>query len=240
MILCGGRGGRLQPLTANLPKPLVALNGRPILQHVIEFYLSQRCREFVLCVGFRAEMIEAFVEQQQFPARIVMSNAGEEASMLRRLYEARASLADRAIVTYGDTFLNINLQHLLAAHVAQRVAITMTIADIRSPFGLVAVDEDQRVSAFQEKPVLPYYIGQLVLERRVLDELDPSLLALPDGEGLVRLFQQLIAQRQLAAYKHEGLQITFNTLAEREKAEEEMLKFYTAQEQERTHDLAET
>ncbi len=62
VILCGGRGSRLQPLTADVPKPLVQLHGKPILQHVIEFYLRHEFREFILCAGFRSEMIRGFVD----------------------------------------------------------------------------------------------------------------------------------------------------------------------------------
>lgn len=227
MVLCGGRGSRLQPAISELPKPLVPIHGKPILQHIIEFYLAKAFCEMVLCVGHQADRIRAFVAAQRFPAQIHISDAGTDAGMLRRLYEARSFIGDRTMVTYGDTFIDLNVDHMLQEHLRQETAATITIADIRNPFGIVQVGVDQRVVAFQEKPLLPYYIGHLVMERRVLDTLDERLLALPDGEGLVCLFQQLIQQRQLGSYKHTGLQITFNTLAERDRAEQELMKFFT-------------
>ena len=231
VILCGGRGSRLQPLSANLPKPLVPLNGKPILQHILEFYLGKHFRAFVLCAGFRAEAIRTFIASQRFPADIEIADAGEEASMLRRLYEVRHQWGERAMVTYGDTFIDFDPMHMLAEHVRRRVAATITVADIQSPFGIVQVDVDHRVRAFDEKPVFPYYIGHLVMERSVLEELDETLLSLPDGEGLVQLFQRLIACGQLGAYHHRGLQITFNTLMERESAEQALIKFFTEREE---------
>lgn len=206
------------------------LHGKPILQHIIEFYLAKRFRDVILCAGFRAEMIRAFVADQGFEAAIDVSDAGEEASILQRLHAVRSQLGERAMVTYGDTFIDIDPQRMLREHERSGAAVTITIADIRSPFGIVGVDADSRVLAFDEKPSLPYYIGHMIMERRVLEELPPALLALPDGEGLVRLFQELIAKGQLRAHKHTGLRITFNTLSEREVAEEEMVKFFTQQD----------
>ena len=67
----------------------------------------------------------------------------------------------------------------------------------------------------------------MVLERTVIESLDKRLIDLPDGEGLIQLFQQLIKTSDLNAYDHKGLQLTFNTLHEYQKAEEEFIKFYT-------------
>ena len=207
------------------------LNGKPILQHVIEFYIDRRFQEFVLCAGFRADAIRQFVVERKFDADIEVSNAGEDASMLRRLYEVSRLMGERAMVTYGDTFVNIDPQQMLQEHLRRNVGVTITIADIRSPFGVVKVDAADRVCAFDEKPLLPYYIGHMVMERSVLDDVDQQLLDLPDGQGLVGLFQALIAKQQLSAYKHTGLRITFNTASEREQAEEAMMKFFTQREQ---------
>lgn len=232
--MCGGRGSRLQPLPTDLPKPLVPLNGKPILQHIIEFYLGKQFREFVLCAGFRAEAIRDFIASQRFPATIDIADAGEDASILRRLYDVRDRWGARAMVTYGDTFIDIDPMHMLAEHVRHQAAATITVADIRSPFGIVQVDADEKVLTFDEKPVFPYYIGHLVMERRVVEELDDRVLALPDGAGLIQLFHRLITRRQLGAYKHTGLQITFNTPTEREVAEQALIKFFTEREDDDT------
>src|SRR5699024_7846704 len=66
-ILCGGRGTRLQEHTHEIPKPLVEIGGRPILWHVMEIYACQGFRRFVLPVGYKGEMIEAFVAEYDWP-----------------------------------------------------------------------------------------------------------------------------------------------------------------------------
>ncbi len=230
IILCGGRGSRLQPITADVPKALVPLHGKPILQHSIEFYLSKQVTRFILCTGVHAGAIERFLASHGFPAEIQTSNAGEEVSMLQRLYAVRYLMEEsRAIVTYGDTFIDLDPQKMLAEHRRSGAAVTMTVAEIRSPFGLVTLGTDQSVLAFEEKPLLPHYIGQFIIERSVFDQMDDAWLALPDGEGLVRLFQDLIEQKRLRAYQHRGLHLTFNTMEERQRAEAAMVTFFTEQ-----------
>src|SRR5436309_4736001 len=70
MILCGGRGTRLQEHAPAVPKPLVEIGGRPILWHVIQIYLAQDFRRFVLLTGHRGEQIEAFVAREHWPAEV--------------------------------------------------------------------------------------------------------------------------------------------------------------------------
>ncbi|MFH0771920.1 MAG: nucleotidyltransferase family protein [Candidatus Omnitrophota bacterium] len=230
VILCGGRGHRLRPLTSNLPKPLVALNGKPILQHIIEFYTGKGLNRFILCTGYRANVINEFFSTHKFNVEIEVSNAGTKAGMLKRLYLARDLIGEKAVVTYGDTFVNIDVCRMLKEHNRRKAAATITVADIRSPFGLVQFDRNNKVDSFEEKPLFQYYIGHMILEKSVLDNLDAGLISMPDGEGLIKLFQRLIKSKKLYVYKHAGLQITFNTLYERQKAEEEFTKFFTEQE----------
>jgi NDP-sugar pyrophosphorylase family protein len=230
VILCGGRGHRLRPLTSNLPKPLVALNGKPILQHIIEFYTGKGLNRFILCAGYRADIINEFVSTHKFDAEIEVSNAGANAGMLKRLYLARDLIDEKAVVTYGDTFVNIDVYRMLKEHNRRKAAATITVADIRSPFGLVQFNKNYKVDSFEEKPLFQYYIGHMILEKSVLDNLDAGLISMPDGEGLIKLFQRLIKSKKLYVYKHKGLQITFNTLYERQRAEEEITRFFTEQE----------
>jgi glucose-1-phosphate cytidylyltransferase len=213
-----------------VPKPLVTLNGTPVIQHIIEFYIRKGFRDFVLCVGYRASAIRKFVSSSAFDARIEISDGGPRASILERLFLARNLLGGRAIVTYGDTFIDIEPHRMLKAHLRAKAAVTITVADIRSPFGLVRFDRRNTALSFEEKPLLQYYIGHMIMEKAVLEDLDQRLTAMSDGEGLVRLFQKLIRKKQLKVHKHRGLRITFNTPHEHRKAEEEFVKFFTEQE----------
>ncbi len=230
IILCGGRGRRLKPLTTHTPKPLVVLNGKPVIQHIIEFYTRKNFNNFILCVGYRSEAIRKFISGYRTGAKIEFSDAGVSAGILKRLYAARDLIDKRAIVTYGDTFINIDIDDMMAFHQRRGGLLTATIADIRSPFGLVRTGKDKRMLSFDEKPLFQYYIGHMIFEKKALDMPDKRTIDLPDGEGLVKFFRLLCGKKKLYAYKHSGLQITFNTLYERHRAEEEMVKFFTEQE----------
>lgn len=220
------------PLTESIPKPLIHLHGRPVLRHTLEYYIARGFRKFVLCVGYRGDMIREYVLQARLDADFEFSDAGENASMLARIYHARELLGPRAFVAYGDTLVAVDLEHMLADHLEKRPLITMTIGYIKSPFGLVAFTGDGWAGSFEEKPVLSYYIGHLLMETEVLQQLDPELLNLPDGVGLVTLFRHLIEAKRVRVHTHRGPQITFNTRQERDQAEREFLQFFTHSEME--------
>jgi glucose-1-phosphate cytidylyltransferase len=230
LILCGGRGARLRPLTDRIPKPLVPLNGKPCLQHLVDFYLRKGHRRFVFCIGYRGEMIVDFFRRHPIEGEIEFSDAGERASMLERLWRARGSIAERAFVAYGDTLIDVDLDRMAAEHEAHRAAITLTTAEVRSPWGLLQTSRAGRVASFAEKPVQTYFIGHMLLERAVLDRVPPSLRALPDGGGLVVLLERLVRRRRLWSFPYRGPQITFNSAQDLDQAERDLVAFFTLEE----------
>lgn len=231
VVMCGGRGSRLKPLTDLIPKPLVTLNGKPILHHVVTSYLNKNMTDFIVCVGYREDMIRDFFAQNDFTGHFAFSNAGEQASILQRLYEARTLMSERVFVAYGDTLINVDLEAMVNKHQATGAKITITTADVQSPFGLVTVNEAGWATSFKEKPSQMYYVGHMLLERAVLETVDPALLKLPDGQGLIKLFDQLIEQQTLQVNHYSGPQITFNTQQERDQAEKDFITFFTHKEQ---------
>lgn len=230
-ILCGGRGVRLRPATGEVPKALVPLIGRPILDYVLDRYLAQGVNRFILCVGYRGEKIRSHYRKQVLKAQIEFSDLGEEASMLARIVAVRHHAHPRLMVSYGDTFTRLDLSKMLETHVARRALATIVTAPIQSPFGLVAFDEEDRVTSFREKPILHYYIGHFLLEQEAFGYMTDEMIARPDGQGLVEFFERLSSERRLAHFDHQGIQITFNTESELRKAEEDLGRFYTYSEQ---------
>ena len=152
--------------------------------------------------------------------------------MLARIWALREMVDERLFVSYGDTFIALDLERMLATHLEQRAEVTIVTAKIRNPFGLVNFDEEGWVTSFAEKPLLNYYIGSFIIEKAALNGVAPDLLKKPDGQGLVEFFVNTVSRRRLAAYQHTGNQITFNTEPERQKAEEDLGQFYTLLEDE--------
>jgi len=230
-VLCGGRGRRLRPATDTIPKALVKLNGRPILDYVIDFYRSKQLSQFILCVGYKADKVREHYATPPPGVEILFSDAGENASMLKRIWALQDFSWERLFVSYSDTFIDLNLDHMLATHQERQAEVTIVTARIRNPFGLVTSNSEGWVTSFVEKPLLNYYIGSFILERSALAYVTADMLQSPDGQGLVDFFGILAGHQKLAAFEHRGLQITFNTESERQKAEKDMGRFYTYSEE---------
>ncbi len=229
VILCGGRGVRLRPATDRLPKALVPVDGRPILDHVIDFLTAQGLRRVHLCIGYKGEMIRQHYDRP-LKFDLSFSDLGVEASMLGRLHGIRDRVSERFLVAYADTFIDVSVADIVAFHEKRRALATILSAPIRNPFGLLNVDDDGMVRSFEEKPVHNYFVGFSLMERAVFDHVVPAWLTMPDGAGLVALFQTLVASGRLATFQHRGLNITFNTALERRNAEKAIKHYYTVAE----------
>jgi glucose-1-phosphate cytidylyltransferase len=229
VILCGGKGSRLGAVGDQLPKTLLLLNGKPCLQYIVENYMRKGYREFVLCVGHHGDQVIDFCRRHLPQASFDASDAGGDASMLERLHHARGFIGDRAWVAYGDTLVDVDLADMLAGHEASGAALTLTTAHVQSPFGLVESDPQSWLLSFREKPVQPYFVGHMLIERSVLDGLDAQQLSAPDGAGLVNLIQRLVGERRVRTHAYSGPQITFNTQNDLDRAERE-IEFFTQTE----------
>jgi hypothetical protein len=129
-ILCGGRGARLQEHTQSIPKPLVEIGGQPILWHVMQIYLAQGFRRFVLLTGYKANAIKAFTDRIEWPAgsEVRCIETGLETSTGGRLARAADVIgSERFCATYADGVADIDLRALLADHDRHRPSATMTV-----------------------------------------------------------------------------------------------------------------
>lgn len=231
-ILCGGRGRRLNSLTSELPKPLISLRGKPILEHVLNFFERKGYNDFVLCVGYKGNKIVEFVERYKKGrnCNIHLSDEGECSSILQRIYALKDMTDERILVTYGDTLTDLNMKEYIDRHEKSGALITMTTSKIKSPFGFVEIGDNGMATAFVEKPIFNYYIGHVIMDPDVMRYITNDMLRQPDGAGLVDLFSKMIAMGSLNVYEHHGAQITFNTEIQLAKAEEDIIDFYSQRE----------
>ncbi len=203
VILCGGRGTRLQRGTRSIPKPMVEIGGRPILWHVIQIYLAQGFDRFLLLTGYLGEQIEDFIAHESWAAGVEIRclPTGVDTPTGGRLHHAAAELpAEPFCLTYADGVADLDLEALLAAHAEHDGAATMTVVRPTLPFGVAEVDADGVVRGFAEKPRSERWVngGFFCLEPAVLDLLAPDSVL--EREPL----QRLAAQGELRAYRHEG------------------------------------
>ena len=227
IILCGGKGTRLGKLGESIPKSLVKLHEKPILHHKLSHSINQGFRDFIIALGYKGNMIVDACKDMDLNFNVDFSDSGEDAGMLRRIYDTSKFFEDSVIVTYGDSIANIQLQHLIDFHLQKQGLLSIVAAPIQSPFGLVTFDDNKQVQALEEKPVLHYYIGTFVMKKKALEYIPEQIIDLPDGKGLITFFKILMALNKLYVYPHEGHDITFNTIEELNEAKEGFLKFYT-------------
>jgi glucose-1-phosphate cytidylyltransferase len=206
VILCGGRGTRLQERTQSIPKPLVEIGGRPIVWHVIGLYVAHGFRDFVLCTGYKGELIERFAAQERWPAgvRVRCLDTGLDTPTGGRLRQAVLAGAGQPAgvfcATYADGVADIDLPALLAAHAAHGRLATMTVVRPRLQYGVAELAADGRVRGFREKPRTEHWVngGFFCLGRGVADYLAPDSVL--EREPLERL----AADGELHAFRHGG------------------------------------
>jgi len=203
VILCGGRGTRLQEHTRTIPKALVEIGGRPILWHVVRIYAQAGFREFVLCTGYLGDQIEAFAAAEPWPEGVSVTcvDTGLDTPTGGRL----KAVGDRVgagtfCVTYADGVADVDLRALLTFHRAHGAHATLTAVRPALPFGVCDLDGEGRVVAFREKPRAEQWMngGFFVFEPAVLDLLAPDSVL--EREPLA----SLAADGQLRAYRHDG------------------------------------
>jgi glucose-1-phosphate cytidylyltransferase len=203
VVLCGGRGTRLQEKTHSIPKALVEIGGRPILWHVIRIYASQGLRRFVLCTGYLGDQIERYVGSEQWPEPVEIEcvDTGADTPTGGRIKLVEDRVATGTVhATYADGVADVDLAALSEFHAAHGDLATVTVVRPHSQFGIAELDDDGRVRGFAEKPQLDHWVngGFFCLEPGAWEYLDQSsVLEREPLEGLAR-------DGQLHAYRHTG------------------------------------
>ena len=238
VILCGGLGTRLREETEFRPKPLIEIGGRPILWHIMKIYARHGFRDFVLCLGYRGNMIKEYflnyeamnndftislgrrhqVEyhgahpEQDF--RVTLAETGAEAMTGARVKRVEKYVGDddTFLVTYGDGVADVDVGAVVDFHRAHGRLATVTTVRPFSRFGVLDVDEEGRVREFSEKPLMQGWVnaGYFVFGRGVFDYLRSDEACVLEREPLERL----TADGQLMAFRHDGFFHTMDTYRE--------------------------
>lgn len=228
IILCGGRGIRFKEETDNRPKPLVEVGSKPILWHIMKIYSSFGYKEFVLCLGYKGDMIKRFFldydiinsdftlelgdrnkpcvhtapDESQW--KITMVDTGLQAMTGARIKKVEQFIdTDLFMLTYGDAVANIDIEKLVHFHRTHNKIGTITAVSPLSRFGELEIGKDGVVTAFREKAVMRGdYIngGFFVFDKRLFKYVNKDDGCIFEKEPLERL----AADGQLAAFAHDG------------------------------------
>jgi len=207
LVLCGGRGMRARPLTESLPKPLLPIGDQPMLRHILDRYARYGVTSFVLAAGFRAEALKEFATTLPPDWTVDVVDTGLDTGTGARIGQCLDQLDDVFLATYGDGVAAIDVRALQAFHGAHGLGATVTTVPLPSPYGTIDLTDDNRVTGFQEKPLLrDHWInaGFFVFDRAVYDRFA--------AEDLERDVLPAMARAEvLSAYRHQGFWKSMDT-----------------------------
>jgi len=217
VILAGGFGTRLSEETDSIPKPMVRIGGIPILQHIMNYYSSFGHNDFVVALGYKAEVVQNYFEN--FPKsnwNLTLEDTGLETSTGGRIKRLEHQLDDEFMLTYGDGLSNVNIEQLLEHH--KRFGKLATVTAVRPParFGTIEIS-NSLVTKFAEKdPQDAGWIngGFFCLNRKVCSFINDSNTSF-ESEPL----NQLVALEQLTAFEHHGWWQPMDTLRDKRTLE---------------------
>ena len=228
VILCGGYGTRLKDETEYRPKPLVEIGGMPILWHIMKIYSSYGVKEFILCLGYKGNMIkEYFLNFEELANNFTLHLRSKKSKIIHhnksiledwiihfvdtgldtqtggRIAKVKFLLEndDTFFLTYGDGVSNINITNLHNFHLKKKKILTLTAVQPQSPFGIIDIDNNV-VTSFNEKPKLEGRIngGFFVCNKKLFDYVAPDKDCIFEIEPL----EKLTKDKQIAAYVFDG------------------------------------
>jgi len=235
VILAGGLGTRLREETEFRPKPMVEIGGMPILWHIMKMLSTQGIDEFVICLGYKGELIKdfflnyesrvnditvklgaqnGFIQHREILSEnwsVTLANTGLSTLTGGRINKIKKYVSsERFLCTYGDGLASIDLAQLMEFHKAHGKTATVTAVRPTDRFGALQIDQESFVREFSEKPISNKRVngGFFIFEPEVFDYLsDESAL---EKEPL----ESLSAAGELAAYSHDGFWQPMDTYRE--------------------------
>ena len=240
VIFCGGLGIRMGEATQRIPKPMIPIGGRPILWHIMKYYAAWGHKDFILCLGYKAEDVKEFflTYNEALANDFVLSGGGTDIRLLRsdidewtitfvdtgmqatigeRLKAVEPFIGDDEVflATYGDGLTDAPLDEMIERFGHEQK--TAMFLRVRPTINMHVVDSDEAglVRSIADISEADVFIngGFFVLSRDVLDEIEP-------GDELVdRPFERLIARGELVAYQYDGFWAPMDTLKDKQRLE---------------------
>jgi glucose-1-phosphate cytidylyltransferase len=215
IILAGGLGTRISEETSNKPKPMVLLNDKPIIWHLMNIYARQGFTDFVVAAGYKAEIIQHWVDKLDTSWNIRVIDTGQETQTGGRISRCMKEFPNqRVMATYGDGLGNIDLQGLLDFHIHHGKLATVTAVRPPARFGVLE-SENGLVKHFGEKNQADagwinggFFVLDSEVSRLISSDFEPfETGALP----------KLVASRELMSFHHKGFWQPMDTLREKEE-----------------------
>ena len=218
VILAGGYGTRISEETHLKPKPMIEIGGKPILWHIMKIYSAHNINEFIICCGYKGDIIKEYFSRSDFPAwNIELVDTGIDTMTGGRVKRIQNRIDDTFCVTYGDGVSNVDINNLISFHKEKKSVATLTAIHPPERFGVLEL-EGEYVMEFHEKHSgESSWIngGFFVFEPEIFDYIQNG-----DSTILERMpFETLAKEKKLTAFKHNGFWYPMDTLRDKKHLE---------------------
>ncbi len=229
VILCGGKGTRIRGISEDNPKPMISIGSKPILWHIMRYYSHWAYDDFIICLGYKGDIIKNFFLNYDFVTkdftitlgqtkeinfhnndnelrwRVTLSETGIESGTGARVFRCQKYLLGEKnfMLTYGDGVGNINIKELVSFHLSHGKIMTVTGVKPPGRFGELMSDLGGKVIEFNEKPQATGGMisgGFFVCRREIFEYMD-------DRENLtleLEPMERLVKDGQMMVYEHNG------------------------------------
>ena len=215
VILAGGLGTRISEETKTKPKPMIKIGNKPILWHIMKRYSEYGVSDFVICCGYKANVIKEYFKKNKFPGEVKLVDTGLKTMTGGRLKKVEKYVNNETFCfTYGDTLNDLNIKKLISFHKSKKKLATVTACHPPEKYGVLKL-QNEKVVEFKEKPerknewvnggffVLEPNIFEYIENNETVWEKDPM--------------EKLVRKKQLVAYRHNGFYQPMDTMNDKKK-----------------------
>lgn len=222
VILAGGLGTRLRPLTYVVPKPMLPVAGKPLLERTLNYLREYGFKEAIICVAYLKRQIIDYFKDSSFGIEVRFAEADNPLGTGGQLKTAEGYIDGTFLAMNGDIITSMNLRNLVNFHQEHSGigAIALKEYKVEIPYGYIETDSNALIQNFQEKPAITYKAnaGVYVFEPKLFDFIESDKTVSLERE----VFPQLIKQgKRLYGYHEEAFWADVGDLAQYEKANAE-------------------
>ena len=220
VILAGGLGTRLSEYTRFIPKPMISINGRPLLYYIMKNYAKYGYKDFIIAAGYKSNVIKNYFKKNLFDWNVKVINTGKNSMTGGRLKRLKKHIyKETFFLTYGDGISDVNIKKLLKFHKREKKLVTMTAVRPPARFGFIKI-KGNRVYYFKEKSKTDEgWIngGFFVMEPKFLKMIknDKTFLEREPLEKVTKL-------KELIAFKHENFWQCVDTKRDLDKLKKQL------------------
>lgn len=222
LILAGGKGTRFMEESSIKPKPMIEINRKPMLLHIIDHYLLHNVTNFIVLAGYKIEYFFEYFKVDQFnnttykKANIKILDTGMETQTGGRIKRALDYVDEEFFLTYGDGLSNVNITKLIKHHRRYKKLATVTAVRPPARFGSLTISNNMVINFAEKSNTSSGWIngGYFVFNRKIIDYIDGDNSALEE-----KPLKTLANTNNLSAFKHSGFWYPVDTIREKEIVE---------------------